>query len=95
MKASFTYPMPTAQAYWPFQTGSLRFNQRTVTVRLRDLWNTLQARFGPGCEPYAWETKTPTGQIVWNAYDPISGRLIRDASASEVRTWLEQRYSDV
>ena len=91
MKAHLTYPASAAQAYWPFQAGSRYSNRRHLTVRLRDLWNTLKAQLGASSEPHIWKTQNDDGRTVWNAYDPISGRLLREAYESEVRIWLEER----
>ncbi len=92
MKSNLTYGSSINQAYWPLSSGDRLANQRSLTVRLNHLWNQIKAGLNASSEPRVWETKNTAGGTVWNAYDPASGRILRSASPSEVRIWLEERY---
>lgn len=97
---SNTYGTAFNQAYWPLSgrnpgrdPGRDRpHNHRSLRVRFGDLWNRFKAHLNTASEPRVWETQTAAGCPVWNAYDPISGRILRSATPSEVRIWLEERY---
>lgn len=92
MKSNLTYGSSINQAYWPLSSGDRPVNHRSLRARFSDLWKQLKAHLNTSSEPRVWETKTTAGRTVWNAYDPASGRILRSASPSEVRIWLEERY---
>jgi hypothetical protein len=43
-------------------------------------------------EPRVWHTCDAEGNLWWHAHDAVTGRSLYDASESEMRIWLEQRY---
>jgi hypothetical protein len=88
MKSNLVYS--TNQAYWPVRAGRSR---PALSARLSDLWQGVLSHLSIStAEPRTWTSLTADGQTLWNAYDPVSGKTIRHASDSEVRTWLEERY---
>lgn len=44
-------------------------------------------------EPRVWSTCDAEGNLWWHAHDAVTRRSLYDASESEMRTWLEQRYT--
>jgi hypothetical protein len=61
---------------------------RTVRTGFHGFWQTVLAQLAPTSEPRVWQTQDETGQTVWSAYDPISGKSIHQVSADRVRAWL-------
>jgi hypothetical protein len=59
---------------------------------LKRLWQSLSTHLNSSSDPYVWQTEAANGQIVWNAYDPVTQRRIERVSANELRAWLEKRY---
>ncbi len=60
---------------------------------LRIMWTSWQKRLSMSNEPRIWQTRDRNGNVLWNAYDPVSDRSLYYASEAEVRIWLENRYS--
>ena len=102
MKSTFTYSslgsFSSNQAYWPLRSGgSQRKGYRTterksLPARLSKLFSKLASQLTASSDPLVWATHDATGQTVWNAKDETSGKVIRGASETEMRVWLEERY---
>jgi hypothetical protein len=75
--------------YWPLRYSAQRQNQGTL---LTEIWQALLAHLKATSEPRVWQTKTPDGETLWNAYDPISQLAIDQASTDELRVWLENLH---
>lgn len=87
--------MKAATAYWPVPRLGRSESSASGAPRwavLRRLGQELVARLAVSDEPRVWPGRTPTGQSVWNAYDPITGRSINLVSEAELRTWLEDLH---
>lgn len=67
-------------------------NGRNLKARFNNLWQTAIAHLAISSEPHVWQTQDATGQMVWNSYDPNTGRSIHRVSAAELRVWLEERH---
>ncbi len=81
------------QAYWPIPQASSRQSvQPRLKARLNNLFHTLVAQLTNSGEPRVWRSQDATGRPLWNAYDAATDRIIRNASETEVRAWLEARY---
>jgi hypothetical protein len=68
-----------------------------ITSGLSTLRSGLQKRissrpwdFGFSREIEVWRTRDGNGEILWNAYDPISDRKIRGVSEELLRSWIER-----
>lgn len=68
---------------------------------LRNGLNRLISFFTVSSEPRIWQSSNGLGpifkgqsakQVLWNAYDPETGRSIYGVSETELRAWLEERY---
>lgn len=54
-------------------------------------WHRLiDAIFGTG-ELHVWHESDRSGNLLWHAYDPVSGKQFA-GSEDEIRQWIEQRY---
>lgn len=60
---------------------------------LRMVWESWQQNLSTKDEPHIWQTRDRNGDVLWNAYDPVTDRSLYYASEAEVRIWLENRYS--
>lgn len=65
---------------------------RTWKTRFNDLWQTVIAHVTISEEPHVWHSRNEQGHMVWNGYDPRTQRSLHNASASEMRVWLEDRH---
>jgi hypothetical protein len=63
-----------------------------LKAKLNHLWQRVIAYLNPSTEPHVWQTEDSTGQVVWNAYDPVTRQSVEQVSASEMRVWLEERH---
>ncbi|MBE9137291.1 hypothetical protein IQ254_08730 [Nodosilinea sp. LEGE 07088] len=72
-------------SYWPIHTSSHLPN---LAARLASNWDRLLAHLNTTTEPRVWQTSDRR----WNGYDPISQLTIDQASADELRTWLEELH---
>jgi len=43
--------------------------------------------------PRIYQRHDATGNVVWQAYDPLSNRSLVSQSEQEIRAWLEERYA--
>jgi len=81
-------------AYWPLQLNrASKAPQQTLKARLQNLTKTLICQLTASSEPCVWPTQDASGQTVWNAKDAASERAILNASETELRIWLEERYT--
>ncbi|MBE9061051.1 hypothetical protein [cf. Phormidesmis sp. LEGE 11477] len=94
-----TYTAPAFQlnqAYWPLRRSAIASNQSKgqsdLKRWLKNLFRTLLSQMAGTAEPQVWSTQDTAGQVLWNAYDGASGKIIRNASETEMRIWLENRY---
>lgn len=76
-------------SYWPIQTSK---NAPSLATKLTDFWQSLLAHLEATSEPRVWKASDASGQTLWNAYDPITQMAINQASADELRTWLEELH---
>lgn len=67
-------------------------SQRSLVQQLSHAWSQMLAHLSPSSEPHVWATQDATGRTLWNAYDPITGRSLRQVSDEEMRIWLEERH---
>lgn len=98
MKTTTTYAFANTltnnQAYWPRRSNNTQKNSsKGLSARLRNLLHVLVAQLSGSSEPYVWEGKASNGQTVWNAQDRATGNIIRNASETEMRVWLERRFT--
>jgi hypothetical protein len=64
-------------------------------VKINDIWQSAIAHLELSAEPHIWKTQDQSGQIAWSAYAAATRQSIRQVSAQEMRTWLEeQHYQD-
>ena len=81
-------------AYWPLHLNrTSKAGQRSLKTQLQNLAQTLVDQLGGFSEPHVWSTQDINGQTVWNAQDNASNRVIRNVSETELRIWLEARYT--
>jgi hypothetical protein len=66
--------------------------RRSLKTKLNDQWQSILAYFSTSSEPHVWQTQDPAGRPVWNAYDPVTHRLVEQVSLDEMRAWLEERH---
>ncbi|RMF65950.1 MAG: hypothetical protein D6742_11180 [Cyanobacteria bacterium J069] len=66
--------------------------ERTWKAMLNELWQMAIARLDVSGEPHVWQTRNAQGDVLWNAYDPKTGKAVSKASDTDLRTWLEGRY---
>ncbi|PZV15792.1 MAG: hypothetical protein DCF21_11340 [Leptolyngbya sp.] len=76
-------------SYWPIHTAN---NAPSLAAKLADFWQNLLARLEATSEPRVWKASDTSGATLWNAYDPITQMAIDNASADELRTWLEELH---
>lgn len=60
---------------------------------LQNLKSALLRYFASGEEPQIWQEEGKKGTI-WHVYDPKRNRSFTFTSESEVRIWIEKRYSE-
>lgn len=58
---------------------------------LHRLWKFLAHRCFDSYELRVWQEYNPSGQQVWRAHDPRTGRLAYCHTEAEMVDWLEQR----
>ena len=82
------------QAYWPLTRSypSQSHQKSLLKNRLNHVFQSLFAQMTNSSEPRVWKSKDKTGHTLWNAYDGAFDRVIRNASETELREWLEHRY---
>ncbi|MEL6161931.1 MAG: hypothetical protein AAGJ95_17285 [Cyanobacteria bacterium J06554_11] len=105
MKSNIAYSLPNVytsaptsgrtinQAYWPKRLSNpKRDPQASLATKLKNLSRTLLSQLSGSSDPQVWQRKTRDGRVLWNAQDRVTGRVIHDASETEIRSWLENRY---
>ncbi|MEM8505300.1 MAG: hypothetical protein AAF716_19370 [Cyanobacteria bacterium P01_D01_bin.1] len=84
------------QAYWPFASSSLQSSLSNTLYKAVQQIGRLSANvlslLSVSSDPHVWATCNAAGKTVWNAEDPISGKVILGVSETELRVWLEERY---
>lgn len=91
---AFANTLANNQAYWPQRSSNSQNNSsKGLSARLCNLLQVLVAQLSGSSEPYVWEGKASNGQRVWNALDRSTGKIIRNASETEMRIWLERRFT--
>ncbi|MEM0979721.1 MAG: hypothetical protein AAGH78_05535 [Cyanobacteria bacterium P01_H01_bin.58] len=74
-------------------SGSLyALNSTRLWQALRRLGGQLVHVLAFGEEPRIRTRQDQNGQTVFDAYDPVTHRHIRNVSEDTLRLWLEQRY---
>ncbi len=82
------------QAYSPLRLGyAAELVRQRLTAVLSNLLQAVVTSMTNSSNLLVWPSKDATGQTVWNADDRTTGKVIRDISESEMRVWLERRYS--
>jgi hypothetical protein len=76
--------------YQPTQTKRTRRTQ--LNNLLNNLWQTIVARLAVSDEPRVWKSQDDQGCILWNAYDPRTGRSVNKMTTAELQVWLEERH---
>lgn len=61
-----------------------------VAAWLWSLWQSLATAMTRDCEPQIRQSLDPSGQLWWDAYDPITGKTTYLESEDEVYRWLDQ-----
>ncbi len=99
MKPTFAYNSLSNQVYWPLRSGGSQrtasyqtADQNRLLTQLSNLFSMLVSKLTASSDPFIWSTQDASGQTVWNAKDETSGKVIRGASETEMRVWLEERY---
>ncbi|PZO13447.1 MAG: hypothetical protein DCF25_16130 [Leptolyngbya foveolarum] len=86
--------LASRSAYWPVRSNrSSKKPQQSLRTQLKNLAQTFVCQLGGSSEPRVWSTQDANGQTVWNAQDSASNRIIRHVSETELRIWLEERYT--
>jgi Cdc6-like AAA superfamily ATPase len=86
--------MKTSNARWhlanePFQKSLIKLQ---INSALKRIVQRFVQFLSSGNEPEIWTKTDRYGNIIWQAYDPISRRSVSRRSEAEMREWLEQRY---
>jgi hypothetical protein len=55
--------------------------------RIRQSWSNFSSKKQ---EPEIWERMDQSGNVWWDAYDPVAGQVMYFASEEEIRMWLDQ-----
>ena len=98
MKSATIFRFSSNQAYWPLpqlsarQSPSHQTHKYSLKALLSNLASAFVAQLTTSNEPRVWQSHIAAGHILWNAYDSVSDRIIRNASETEVRAWLEARH---
>jgi len=94
MKSTTAYRFVENQAYWPLPQLSLQQSSSYQSIKpsLSKYLQHLLCALTSVTEPRVWESQDAAGRRLWNAYDSASDKVIRNASETEVRAWLEARY---
>lgn len=69
------------------------FQPVTPSSRLGTFLQTLFTTMAGNAEPKVWQTTSRNGVMIWNVYDPTTKESTSFATEADVRSWLEQRYS--
>ena len=81
-------------AYWPFNaSGTSQLLHRTIKSHINGLMKVLVRQHTGSSEPHVWSSTDANGETVWNAIDMASDRTLRNATETEMRIWLEERYT--
>ena len=81
-------------AYWPFNASvTSHLAQRTVKSQISSLLKVLVRQLTGSSEPRVWSSTDANGETLWNAVDMASDRTLRNATETEMRIWLEERYT--
>lgn len=73
--------------------GSLSANQPPrVGQAIKSLMGQITKFLAPENGPKVRSHSLATGEIRFNAYDPVTQRRLQNRSEEELRIWLEQRY---
>lgn len=65
----------------------------SIIQKLQGTWQALLRFMTESTnEPHIWMSQDHTGELQWNASDPLTGRQLTHATEAEVLSWLEQRY---
>ena len=81
-------------AYWPFNASSTsHLAQRNIKAQINSLLKVLVRQLTGSSEPRVWSSTDANGETLWNAIDMASDRTLRNATETEMRIWLEERYT--
>lgn len=57
------------------------------------IWQAIAAFLSVSDDPRLWQTKSASGDILWNAYDPKTNCHAEGLTEQDMRIWLEERYA--
>ncbi|MEB3280291.1 MAG: hypothetical protein VKK42_15360 [Lyngbya sp.] len=76
---------------WHQPPKSLKISDNVIK-RIRQAFYWLITSLTAEDRIKVWSCSDGSGNTYWNAYDPISNHVLEQATESELRIWLEQRY---
>jgi hypothetical protein len=84
--------------FGPQQNGTPQpFMRISLAQRLGKFWGGFQKAMATWMtqksEPKVYERCDRLGNLYYQVYDPVSGISAKFSSDTEIRIWLEQRYS--
>lgn len=83
-----SYPTPLKPN---FQLIERSYTQSALTDNWKQRWQRFLDAIAGYSEPYVWHESNQHGEVLWQAYDPVSDRSFA-GSEEEMRRWIEQRY---
>jgi hypothetical protein len=91
MTAKFVerYPLSSAE-YWELEGSVKEPKQESLISRM---WQALMTKLSSSNDPHIKLKYSPSGQEYWHVYDPMSGQSRTFMAETDVRVWLEERYS--
>ncbi len=82
----------TSQRANKLRSTRRNFKQFSNGSFLRKFWRMLTRILFVNNELHVWQQRDQTGTILWNAYDPMTGKSIVSNSEDEMRSWIETHY---
>ena len=79
-------------ALYPLARGDRPSLRRLLSRGLRHLSDRLIRALTTTDEPKICKIGTKDGQVLFDAYDPVTKDHIRAVSAENIYVWLEERY---
>jgi hypothetical protein len=83
------YPISAAE-YWELEGSVTQQKRESLVARILQ---ALVAKLSSSNDPQIKLHYNFKGQEYWNVHDPMTGKTATLMDESEVRVWLEQRYS--
>ena len=96
MKMTRSSSLATLQTSFPvlhrYQSKGWDFS-KNILHSLKSITAVFVDVFASQTEPKIRQEKDAEGNIIWQTYDPVTGRQARFDTEQEVRVWLEKRYN--